>query len=394
MFRCLPSGASVSFFTSMQLDPGALLGPYEIVERVGAGGMGEVYRARDTRLPRDVAIKVLPSQLSGNSDLRMRLEREARSLAAFNHPHICTLHDVGHESGRDYLVFEFCEGQTLAERIDRGALPIDEVLRHGFEIGDALSRAHRAGIIHRDLKPSNVMLTKSGVKLLDFGLAMQRPGADMAGESRETTPLHQPVSEQGGLTGTLQYLAPEVITGKPASARSDIFALGIVLYEMLTGRHAFSGESKAKVIAAILEREPQAIRELRPRTPAALEHVIAKCLSKDPDQRWESAHDVAEQLRWIAEGDETAAPRPKWARAAIVAAIVATAITGFAIWRMSRNGVPPDVVRHSAFRPRGTADVGRFARSDKTRTRQARADAVAGDAKRPEFLGDNYRHLP
>jgi len=331
----------------MQLDPGARLGPYEVVERVGAGGMGEVYRARDTRLPRNVAIKVLRAELTGDSTLRMRLEREARSLAALNHPHICTLHDIGHENGRDYLVFEFCEGQTLAERIDRGALPIGQVLRFGIEIADALSRAHRAGIIHRDLKPSNVMLTKSGVKLLDFGLAAQRPADEMAGENRETTPLHQPITEQGGVTGTLQYLAPEVIVGKTANARSDIFALGIVLYEMLTGRRAFPGESRAGVMAAILEREPRSIRELRPETLPALEHVILKCLSKDPDVRWESAHDVAEQLRWIAEGGGTLAPRPKWARVAVGAAIIASAIAGYAICKMSRGDDSSAVVRLS-----------------------------------------------
>ena len=253
--------------------------------------MGEVYRARDTRLDRTVAVKILPSEFANDSRLRARFEREAKTISSLNHPHICALYDVG----PDYLVMEHCEGKTLAQRIASGPLPFEQVLQYGMEIADALDKAHRQGIIHRDLKPSNVMLTKSGVKLLDFGLAKQH---FMSTPAESTL---QRVSEEGQFVGTIQYMAPEVLQGKEADARSDIFALGLVLYEMVTGNPAFSGTSKASLIAAILEHEPQPIAELKPTTPLALDRLIRACVAKDPDERIQTAHDVALELKWIAE---------------------------------------------------------------------------------------------
>lgn len=331
----------------MPLASGSRLGPYEIVERVGAGGMGEVYRARDTRLMRTVAIKILPSELAHDAKLRLRLEREGRSISALNHPNICTLHDVGSENGIDYLVLEFCEGQTLAARLERGPLPVEQVLSHGIAIADALSKAHRAGIFHRDLKPSNIMLTKSGVKLLDFGLAAESPGDD-ARAPGDDTPLRETITAAGTLVGTIFYLPPEAIAGKRVDARGDIFAFGCVLYEMLTARRAFAGVSRASVIASILEREPPPLHELQPRTPPALEHLIARCLRKEPDARWESAHDVAEQLRWIASEGAAAPPQRKRGRGALVAAMLALAlIAALASWKAFRRSDEPGTVGFS-----------------------------------------------
>src|SRR5438132_1956566 len=255
--------------TPLRLLSGTRLGPYEVVERVGAGGMGEVYRARDTRLNRSVAVKLLPSELASDARFRVRLEREAKAISALSHPNICILHDIGRENGVEYLVMEFCAGQTLAERIDRGSLPLDQVLRYGIEIADALSKAHHAGVIHRDLKPSNIVLTKMGVKLLDFGLAKQQPTAS---DPHDTTSL------QGMIVGTLQYMAPELLSGHDPNPRSDLFALGALLYEMVTGKAAFSGTSKASLIANILEHQPKRVSELKANVPAALEHMIEKCL--------------------------------------------------------------------------------------------------------------------
>jgi eukaryotic-like serine/threonine-protein kinase len=294
----------------VQLQSGQRLGPYEIVEGIGAGGMGEVYRARDTRLSRNVAIKVLHGALRDDPRLRARFEREAKAISSLNDPHICALHDIGSHDGVDYLVLEYCDGITLSQRLDRGPLTIAHVLQYGNEIAAALSRAHRAGIVHRDLKPANIMLTKSGVKLLDFGLAKPAfitTSADGSG----TTSLHEPITQEGSFLGTIQYMVPEVLSGKEADARTDIFALGIVLYEMLTGKHAFSGTSAPSIMAAILEHEPQGVRELRPQTPPALDHVISRSLAKNPDERWESAHDVAEQLRWISESPDAPSSSPK-----------------------------------------------------------------------------------
>ena len=241
----------------MSLTPGTRLGPYEILSPLGAGGMGEVYKAKDTRLDRTVAIKVLPAHVASSPEARQRFEREARAVSSLNHPHICTLHDVGHQDGVDFLVLELLEGQTLADRLVKGPLPVDQALRHGIEIAGALAAAHRRGIVHRDLKPANIMLAKSGVKLLDFGLAKQGPGgavveimAAPGGLSASPTATRQKgLTAEGTILGTLHYMAPEQLEGKPADARTDIFALGVLLYEMATGKHAFEGKSRTSLIA-------------------------------------------------------------------------------------------------------------------------------------------------
>src|ERR1700736_3990688 len=292
----------------MAILPGLRLGPYEILSSIGAGGMGEVYRAKDTRLDRIVAIKVLPPHLADRAELRERFEREAKAISSLNHPHICTLHDVGHQDGIDYLVMEYVEGETLATRLAKGPLPLEQVLQYAIEIADALDKAHRKGVTHRDLKPGNVMLTKSGSKLLDFGLAKLRE------DSAPPTPLSQlptrkdPITAQGTILGTLQYMAPEQLEGKEADARTDIFAFGVVVYEMATGKRAFEGKSQASLIAAILEREPPAMSSLEPMTPPALDRAIKKCLAKDPERRWQAASDVCDELKWIVESSgQTAA---------------------------------------------------------------------------------------
>ncbi len=231
----------------MSLSPGTRLGPYEIISPLGAGGMGEVYRGKDTRLDRTVAIKVLPAHLAGEPERRQRFEREARAVSSLSHPHICTLHDVGHQDGVDFLVMEYLEGETLAERLARGALPTDQVLRYGVEIADALDKAHRHGVVHRDLKPGNIMLTKSGAKLLDFGLAKLKEtesGQVLAGLSALPTEGGRGLTAEGTILGTFQYMAPEQLEGKEADARADIFAFGVVVYEMATGRKAFEGKSQ------------------------------------------------------------------------------------------------------------------------------------------------------
>src|SRR5262250_537134 len=245
------------------------LGPYEILSAIGAGGMGEVYRARDTRLDRTVAIKVLPAHLADKPDLRERFEREARTIASLNHPHICTLYDIGHQDGIVYLVMEYLEGETLAERLKKGPLPIEQVLKCAIEIADALDKAHRKGITHRDLKPSNIMVTKSGAKLLDFGLAKLRQEASASGVPLSQLSTKGSITEQGVILGTVQYMAPEQVEGKEADARTDIFAFGAVVYEMATGKKAFEGQTQASLIAKILETEPPPISSLQPMTPPA-----------------------------------------------------------------------------------------------------------------------------
>src|SRR6266849_1385285 len=285
----------------MSLQPTTRLGPYEIISSIGAGGMGEVYRARDTRLDRIVAVKVLPEHLSSNPQLRERFEREARAISSLNHPHICALHDVGQQNGIDYLVMEYLEGETLAARLKKGPLPADQVLQYAVQITDALDTAHKHAVVHRDLKPGNSMLTKTGAKLLDFGLAKVRAAEQVAGMTAmptQTTPL----TGEGTILGTLQYMAPEQLEGKDADARTDIFALGAVLYEMATGRKAFSGASQASLIGAILHTEPQPISAIQPMSPPVLDRVVKTCLAKDPEERWQTAHDVMLQLKWIAEG--------------------------------------------------------------------------------------------
>ena len=292
----------------MTISTGSRLGPYEVLSPLGAGGMGEVYKARDTRLDRTVAIKVLPSHLSSSEDVRQRFEREAKTISQLSHPHICALYDVGNQDGVEYLVMEFLEGETLADRVLKGALPTEQTLRYGIEIADALDKAHRQGIVHRDLKPGNVMLTKSGVKLLDFGLAKAvGPVSQQSGLTSLPTMAHaQNLTQEGTILGTFQYMAPEQLEGKEADARTDIFAFGAVLYEMATGRKAFSGASQASLISAIMKEEPAPIATLQPMTPPALDRVVRTCLAKDPEERWQSAHDIKSELSWIAQAGSQA----------------------------------------------------------------------------------------
>jgi len=295
----------------MPLSSGARLGPYEIQAAIGAGGMGEVYRARDTRLDRTVAIKVLPAELSADPDRRTRFEREARAVAALSHPHICTLYDIGSHDCTTYLVMEHLVGESLAERMLRGPVPLAQALDIGAQIADALDAAHKHGIIHRDLKPGNVMLTGGGsgrsgltsAKLLDFGLAKlaahgERPA--LAGGVSVPTQA-APVTAEGTILGTLQYMAPEQLEGKEADARTDLWALGAILYEMVTGRRAFEGESAVSLIGAILEREPAPITARQPLVPLALDRLVRQCLAKAADDRPDTAHDFANDLRGIRE---------------------------------------------------------------------------------------------
>ncbi|MDP9267906.1 MAG: protein kinase [Acidobacteriota bacterium] len=341
----------------MPIANGSKLGPYEIVAPAGAGGMGEVYRAKDTRLDRTVAIKVLPQHLSADVHLRERFEREARAVSSLQHPHICVLHDIGEQDGVGFLVMEYLEGETLADRLLKGPLPAEQALRYATEIADALDRAHRAGIIHRDLKPANIMLTKGGAKILDFGLAK---GQTQAMASSAMTAMvsalvtqTKPLTAEGSIVGTFQYMAPETLEGGEADARSDIFSFGAVLYEMLTGKRAFSGKTQASVIAAVLASEPPPISTLQPMTPPALERVVRTCLAKDPDERFQSAHDVVLQLKWIADaGSQAGVPAPvvvkrkqreriAWALAGV--AMLAAIFFAAMYWR--GQGEKPQIVR-------------------------------------------------
>ena len=283
------------------ITPGTKLGPYEIVGPLGAGGMGEVYRARDTRLERTVAIKILPAQFSADPVRKQRFEREAKTISSLNHPHICVLHDVGSQDGVDYLVMECVEGETLAKRLEKGALPLEQVLKYGAQVADALDKAHRSGVVHRDLKPGNIMLTPTGAKLLDFGLAKptvaQATVATLTAVATQTTPMTQ----EGTVVGTFQYMSPEQVEGKELDGRSDLFSLGAVVYEMLTGQRAFQGKSHLSVASAILEKEPAPISTIKPMTPPTLDHAIRRCLAKEPEKRWQSAADLAGEFQWIAE---------------------------------------------------------------------------------------------
>jgi serine/threonine-protein kinase len=295
----------------MPLNAGTRLGPYEILAPLGAGGMGEVYRARDTRLDRTVAVKILPSHLSSDPTLRQRFDQEAKAISSLNHSHICALYDVGHQDGTDFLVMEYLEGETLAKLLQKGPLPIAQVLKLGVEIADALDKAHRSCIVHRDLKPGNIMITKSGAKLLDFGLAKAAlplaSGATLTAAVTRTSPVTQP----GTVIGTFQYMSPEQVEAKELDARSDIFSLGAVLYEMLTGQRAFLGKSQLSVASAILEKEPEPISTLQPQTPPSLDHAIHRCLAKDPDDRWQTVRDLELELKWIAEGGSQVVLSPK-----------------------------------------------------------------------------------
>ncbi len=283
----------------MILAQGDKLGPYEIIEQAGAGGMGEVYKAKDTRLDRTVAIKILPANIASNLEFRERFEREAKAISSLNHAHICTLYDIGREGEIDYLVMEFLEGETLSERLLRGPIPYEEMLQIAVQIASGMDSAHQQGLVHRDLKPGNVMLSPEGAKLLDFGLAK----VQFTGGAQDVTAITQttPLTGANTILGTMQYMAPEQLEGKEADVRSDIFAFGAIMYEMSTGKKAFEGSSSATLIAAIIEREPVSISVIMPMTPPLFERLVKKCLSKDPRKRWQSASDLSDELRWISQ---------------------------------------------------------------------------------------------
>ena len=321
----------------MSLSAGSKLGPYEIVAPLGAGGMGEVYRARDTRLDRTVAIKILPAHLSSDPVRKQRFEREAKTISSLNHPHICVVHDVGHQDGIDYLVMECVEGETLEKRLEKGPLPLDQALKFGAQIADGLDKAHRSGIVHRDLKPGNIMLTPTGAKLLDFGLAKAAVPLTTAATLTTAAMNTTPVTQEGTIVGTFQYMSPEQIEGKDLDGRSDIFSLGAVLYEMVTGQRAFQGKSQLSVASAILEKEPAPISTLKPMTPLALDHAIRRCFAKDPNERWQTARDVAIELKWIADSGSQAgavtpaSERSNYSRQLTLAALAVTAIIAAAL---------------------------------------------------------------
>lgn len=349
----------------MALTSGTKLGPYEIQSPLGAGGMGEVYRARDTRLERDIAIKVLPANLSSDPSLRQRLEREAKAVSKLSHPHICTLHDIGHQDGVDFLVMELVEGETLEQRLLKGPLPPEQTMRIAAQIADALAKAHKLGVVHRDLKPANVMLTKTGAKLMDFGLAKQSGPAPLAAALTEMTMEQAKLTSEGMLVGTFQYMAPEQLEGKDADPRTDIFSLGELMYEMATGKPAFSGKSRASLIAAILTAEPQPMANLQPMTPVLLERVVKKCLVKDPDERWQSASDLASELNWIVEGGSQAGKvervstrRGRWERTGwlLAAAFFLVMIAAGAAWWKTSNRHSPAMYFHAPV-PFATNDV-------------------------------------
>src|SRR5712691_7545565 len=337
----------------MSIASGKRLGPYEVLSAIGAGGMGEVYRARDTRLDRIVAIKVLPAHLADEPERRERFEREARTIASLNHPHICVLHDIGRQDGIDFLVMEYLEGETLGQRLMKGPLPLEQVLQYAIEISDALDKAHRKGVTHRDLKPGNIMLTKSGSKLLDFGLAKLKQEAAPANVQLSELPTaSDPLTAKGTIVGTLQYMAPEQLEGKEVDARTDIVELGAIVYEMATGKRAFEGKSQASVIGAILKDDPPSITSLQPMTPPALDRVVKRCLAKDRDERWQTARDLDVELKWIAGGGSQASLAPiaagKGIRALgrrglllITGALLLVAIViGLAIWNLKPTAAP------------------------------------------------------
>ncbi|MGB8523997.1 MAG: protein kinase [Candidatus Acidiferrales bacterium] len=352
----------------MALTPGTRLGPYEVIAPIGAGGMGEVYSARDTRLDRTVALKILPPHLADAPEVRQRFEREARAVSSLNHPNICALYDIGRQDSTDYLVMEYLEGQTLAKRIEQGPMPTPELLRVAIQICEALERAHRQGVIHRDLKPGNVMLTKGGAKLLDFGLAKGAAPAvtDMSSSPTMTQPMvgssrGNQLTVQGTIVGTLQYMSPEQLEGGEADARSDIFSFGATLYEMATGQKAFPAKSQATLIAAIIKEEPRPISELQPMSLPALERIVTTCLSKDPDDRWQSAGDLKRELIWISSaGSQTGVPAPVVAQRksrdltwkillAVLGLVAAAGIAGSLFY--ARKASQPQPVIHAEMNP-------------------------------------------
>ena len=322
----------------MDLTAGTRLGPYEIRDQIGAGGMGEVYRATDTRLDRTVAIKVLPEHLASDPLRRERFEREAKAVSSLNHPHICTLHDVGEQDGIHYLVMEYVEGDTLQQRLEKGRLPLDQALEYAIQIADALDKAHRQGVVHRDLKPGNIMITKSGTKLLDFGLAK------LKGDAGAVSPLSQmptqdpsaPLTAEGTIIGTLQYMAPEQLEGKEADARTDIFAFGSVVYEMVTGKKAFVGASQASLVGAIMNQQPAPVTDLQPVSPPMLDHVVTACLAKNPEDRCQTATDLMRELKWVVEAspDSIAVPtRLGWRVHVVWALVVIVAVATALLFR-------------------------------------------------------------
>jgi serine/threonine protein kinase len=354
----------------MPLETGSRLGPYEIVAPLGAGGMGEVYRARDTRLDRVVAVKVLPAHLSAKPELRQRLEREARAVSSLNHPNICTLFDVGHDQGVDYLVMEYLEGETLATRLARGPLPLADLLRVATEIARALDRAHKSGIVHRDLKPGNIMLTKVGTKLLDFGLAKATGVAAAPSNLTAAPTAMSPLTADGTIVGTFQYMAPEQLEGNETDARSDLFAFGAVVYEMATGAKPFTGRTQASLIASILKEEPRPISAIAKMSPPALDRLVRQCLAKDPEERIQSAHDIRLQLETIAEGAEipshpgvapfhpgiAGAARPRWREPiawALAALASLAALTLATRAHFQPPPAPPPSSSPPSLRPRG-----------------------------------------
>jgi serine/threonine protein kinase len=352
----------------MALTAGTRLGPYEVIAPIGAGGMGEVYSAKDTRLDRTVALKILPLHLADTPEVRQRFEREARAVSSLNHPNICALYDIGQQDGTDFLVMEYLEGQTLAKRIEQGPMPTPELLRVAIQVCEALEKAHRQGVIHRDLKPGNVMLTKAGAKLLDFGLAKGAAPAvsDMSSSPTVTQPLPgssrgNQLTVQGTIVGTLQYMPPEQLEGGEADARSDIFSFGATLYEMATGQKAFPAKSQASLIAEILKAQPRPISELQPLVPPALERIVSTCLSKDPDDRWQSAGDLKRELVWISSaGSLAGVPAPVIAQRktreqtwkillAAVGIIAAAGIAGSLFF--ARKASQPTPVIHAEMNP-------------------------------------------
>ena len=373
------------------LSPGVHLGPYEIVAPLGAGGMGEVYKARDTRLDRIVAVKILPAALAADPQFRERFDREARTISQLTHSNICTLHDVGEHDGTAFLVMELLDGQTLAERLERGALPPAQALTIAIEIASALDAAHRAGIVHRDLKPGNVMLTKSGAKLLDFGLAKSAsPVVATTGLSMlPTTPPN--LTAQGVILGTFQYMAPEQIEGIEADTRTDVFAFGCVLFEMLTGKKAFEGRTRASLLGAILKDEPPRVSTVQPLAPGPIDRVVATCLAKDPDERYQSTGDLLRDLKWIASG--AAAPTAvtaatsrfgalrMWAFAGTLA--VAMAVTGFLAGQSRRPSPTAEPIQFTISPPPNTT----FAPPAGGGTGLAPQVAVSPDGRFVAFVG-------
>ena len=346
-----------------------MLGPYEVLTPIGAGGMGEVYRARDTRLDRIVAVKILPSNLAADPDAQQRFDREARTISGLSHPNICHLYDVGTQDGISYLVMEYLEGDTLADRLRKGPLPLDQVLKCGIEICDGLEKAHRSGVVHRDLKPGNIMLTRSGAKLMDFGLAKPVLPASVASSSLTqtlATPQH-PLTQEGMVVGTFQYISPEQLEGKEADVRSDIFALGTVLYEMVTGRRAFEGKTTASTIAAILAADPPSISSVQPMSPPALEGLVRNCLVKDPDERVQTAHDVKLQLKGIPGGGSSqgipisrVVTHGRWDHLGwLFAGILLLSLVGgaWAWWRGSHQAAPAMYFLSSAPSPAATVTL-------------------------------------